>query len=497
MFYERKLGVIFVHPPKKLAGVAPNIIHERPSRFRTSRTEFTEEERVLLRKIDLNVLPVLYILLLLTFIDRSNIGNARILGMEEELEMSGAQFNTATFVFFIPYIFFELPWNVYMRRVKPSTFLAAIMVFWGGATVMMGLTKSYAWLVTYRVLLGIGEAGFPAGTIYLVSTYYRRYELQQRVTIFLSASILAGALGGLLACAINKMDGIDGNSGWRWIFIIEGSATVIIGWLSQFFVPDWPEEARFLNPYERKLLLGRLHEDGGIAKMNRLDGESLGRIIGDWKIYCGALMYILVVETPYAASFFLPTILLELGYTAESAQIRTIPVYIVAAIISIFTATLTDKYRHRFLFALFGILLGTIGYLILLFGQSLSPGVKYFATFLVVSGGCTTQPITITWLANNMGGHYKKSFGSAIQIGFGNVAGIVAANVFLGSEAPEFRTGYATGLGMMLGCGVMCVVFWYGLRRENRKRAEGKRDYRFRGEMGNLGDDHPDFRFVL
>ncbi|THC89949.1 hypothetical protein EYZ11_010585 [Aspergillus tanneri] len=205
-------------------------------------------EKHLLWKCDLHVVPILTLLFMLAFLDRINIGNARLMGLEDDLKMSGHQYNIALFVFFIPYILFEVPSNMLLKKMRPSWWLRCV---------------------------------------YLINMYYRRHELQWRLNVFFSASILAGAVSGLLAYAINNMDGLAGYSGWRWIFIIEGLATIVAAVISKFIIVDWPETASFLTEDERALLLRRLSEDQGEAKMNRLDKRSVAWIFTDPKIYLG------------------------------------------------------------------------------------------------------------------------------------------------------------------------------------------------------------------
>jgi hypothetical protein len=120
------------------------------------------------------------------------------------------------------------------------------------------------------------------------------------------------------------------------------------------------------------------------------------------------------------SQFFIPTILNEMGYVATEAQVRTIPIYIVATAVCLGVATLTDRLKHRYSFAMCGLTVAGVGYSLLLAQQHLPVGVKYFALFLVVSGGYTAQPITTAWLANNMSGHYRRSIAAAMQIGLGN-----------------------------------------------------------------------------
>ncbi|OJJ63584.1 hypothetical protein ASPSYDRAFT_53251 [Aspergillus sydowii CBS 593.65] len=456
-------------------------------------------ERKVVRKCDLHVVPILTALFMFAFLDRINIGNARILGLEEDLGMGGHQYNIALFVFFIPYILFEVPSNMLLKRIKPSVWLSGIMAGWGIVTVCQGVTASFEGLVVCRVLIGALEAGFMPGSVYLINMYYRRHELQWRLNFFFSASIFAGAVSGFLAYAIANMDNVAGYRAWRWIFILEGLATIVLAVIAKFIIVDWPESATFLTDDERALLLRRLAEDQGEAQMSRMDKKALKRTFSDPKIYLGPIMYFGIVNTGYAVSFFTPTILRQLGWTAIRAQVMSIPIYAVAMVITLSTALLSDRLAHRYAFTLAGVLIATMGYVLLLCQASIPVGARYFALFAITGGGYLTQPILMGWLSNNMAGHYKQSIASAMQIGFGNCGGLVASNVFFDSEAPTYKTGFGVSLGMTWVCGLSCAAFLVYLVRENRVREKGGRDYRFEledEERRNLGDDYPGFRFT-
>ncbi|KAL1953680.1 hypothetical protein VTO42DRAFT_2391 [Malbranchea cinnamomea] len=456
-------------------------------------------ERRLTLKVDLHVVPILFVLFMLAFLDRINIGNARLQGLEESLNMTGHDYNVALFIFFIPYILCEVPSNILLKKIAPSTWLSGIIVAWGIVTVCQGVVQNFAGLVVCRILLGAFEAGFMPGAVYLISMYYPRHQVQTRINIFFSASIIAGAFSGLLAYAISNMDGVGGYRSWRWVFILEGLLTVIIAVASKFIIVDWPETATFLNEDERRMLLARLMEDNGDVRMDRLDKKALKRCFMDPKIYLGVLMYFGVVNTGYATSFFVPTILNQMGYSSVRAQVMSIPIFVAATVATLVCAITSDRIRHRYSFAMLGCVIATVGYVLLLCQQSVSVGVRYFAVFAVTGGGFIAQPMVLGWLSNNMGGHYKRSISSSMQIGFGNTGGLVASNVFMNEEAPLFRTGYGTSLGLMWICGLSCTVFLLVLWRENKIRDAGKRDHRLQlpeDELNNLGDDHPSFRFT-
>ncbi|KAG6997861.1 MFS-type transporter cnsO [Physcia stellaris] len=407
--------------------VSPEDVASRSSGFQDLCLDIEQldrtNEKKLLRKCDLHVVPVIAVLYMLAFIDRINIGNARIQGIEKDLGMKGNQYNIALFVFFIPYILFEVPSNLIIRKLSPSTWLSSIMVCWGIVTVCQGVTQSYAGLVPH--------------------------ELQWRFNIFFCASILSGAFSGLLSYALANMEGIGGYHGWRWIFIIEGILTVIFAAASKFLIADWPETARFLSEEERQLLINRLTQGTPEVGSNRSGGKAWRRTFTDWKIYLGIIMYCGIVNNGYATSFFTPTILRQLGWTSIHAQVMSIPIYIVACAAALVTALLSDYFRHRYTFAILGLLIASVGYIILLCQHSVPVSIRYFAIYLITSGGYVTQPVVIVWLMNNLDGHYQRSVGAAMQIGFGNLGGIVASNIFLTNEAPTYPVGFGTSLGLL------------------------------------------------
>ena len=210
-------------------------------------------------------------------------------------------------------------------------------------------------------------------------------------------------------------------------------------------------------------------------------------------------MYLGIVTSTYATSFFIPTILRQLGWTSLRAQVMSIPIYVAAMVVTLTTAIITDKMRHRFSFIIGGCVLCSIGYAVLLSMHSVPVGARYFAVYLVTCGCWLSQPITVVWLNNNLGGHYKRGIGAAIQLSIGNCSGVVASNIFLASQAPTYHLGYGLGLGFVWICGLAAVVFLWTIHRENQIRIQGGRDDRLslpEDEKSNLGDDHPRFRFT-
>lgn len=179
------------------------------------------------------------------------------MGLPTELGLVGSQQNVALTIFFAPYIVFEIPSNILMKRLSPQVWLSACITAFGVIMICQGFVQNYGGLLATRFFLGLCETGIFPGSFYLISFWYRQEESQRRFTVYWSTTICAGAFGGLLSSAIGKMDGIRGLSNWRWVFILEGIATTLIGILAFFCITDFPREAKWLSEREKQFILDR------------------------------------------------------------------------------------------------------------------------------------------------------------------------------------------------------------------------------------------------
>jgi MFS family permease len=200
-------------------------------------------ERRITTRIDSYIIPFVSILYLMAFLDRVNIGNARAFGLESDLHMGGVEYNTALTIFFVPYILCEIPSNILIKYLSPRVWLSICCIGFGAVTVFQGLVQNYGGLLTTRFFLGLFECVMFPACFYLLGSWYRRAEAQKRFSLFFSSTSLAGAFGGLLASGIGKMDYVRGYRGWRWIFILEGIFTVLLGIFFLFTFPSFPEQA--------------------------------------------------------------------------------------------------------------------------------------------------------------------------------------------------------------------------------------------------------------
>lgn len=197
--------------------------------------------------------------------------------------------NTALVVFYAPYILFEIPSNVLMKRFNPHVWLSGCITAFGIVMLGQAFVKSYGGLIATRFFLGFAEAGIFPGSFYLISFWYKREEAQKRFTIYWSSVILAGAFGGLLATAISRMDGLRGMAAWQWIFCLEGIASILVGIAAYFFVTDFPKEASWLTPEEKAFLTEKTRSDE--SHVAPVTVKDVVHYLSDIRSHLGAIMY--------------------------------------------------------------------------------------------------------------------------------------------------------------------------------------------------------------
>ncbi|KAI0905023.1 putative allantoate permease [Ustulina deusta] len=425
------------------------------------------EIAALMRRVDLRVLPMLFLIYVVAFLDRANISNALTLSLPQELHLTAEQPNIALAVFFIPYILFEIPSNVLMKRFTPRTWLSLCILGFGVVEIAQGFVKSYRGLLAARFFLGVFEAGIFPGSFYLISFWYKPEESQKRFAGYFCSVILASAFGGLLASAIAGLDGVRGMSNWRWIFILEGIVTILVGFAAFFFVADFPSDATWLSEAEKRFVLSKSqkHEIGSEERITRRD---LAVFFKDPKNYFGAIMYFSVVVPVYSFAYFIPTIIKTLGFSVVQTQLHSVPPFAAALGLCILVAYLSDRTNLRLPYVLFsGVLtIAGLGILITTHGNF---SAQYGGIFLVCLGAFTAAPIVICWYLMNLQGHKERSIGSGWMISFGNTGGILAPFTFLSSTAPYYRPGYSVCAAVAALGIVASICYAFLVRRERAK----------------------------
>ena len=226
--HENELGHVEFSRPVPILQNIPLSEQELYVEFASKDPEWRSyHTKRLLRKVDIRLLPLLILMFLLNFLDRSNLAQARLGGLEEDLNMKGTDFNLATSILFVGYLLMQLPSNLLLTRVRPSIYLGLVMTIWGVVSASQSAVKSFGGLLATRICLGVVEAPFFPGAIMLLSSWYTRSELTYRIAWFYAGSSIANMFGGLLAAGVlGNLDGVHDIEGWRWLFIIEGVITI-------------------------------------------------------------------------------------------------------------------------------------------------------------------------------------------------------------------------------------------------------------------------------
>lgn len=417
----------------------------------------------------------------------------------EELELDGDKFNTALVIFFVPYILCEIPSNMLLKKFRPSVWLAINMFGFGLVTLLQGLVQNYSGLLATRFFLGVFETGMFPGAFYLIGMWYRRHEAQRRYSFFFNSTTLAGAFGGLLAAGIGKLDGVRGYLGWRWIFIIEGGFTVFVSFLLYFLLPDFPEESKWLQPDEKEYVSARLRLDQGPAGRHRsISMKDVWSVLKDPKVILGGFMYFGLIVPAYGYAYFAPGIIQGYGYSPIQTQLHSVPPWAVAFGFSMAVAFLSDRIRHRFAFCIIAICIAIIGFGILIAVHD-NTKLQYAALFLVATGAYTAMPVIVCWFNMNLGGHHRRAVGSAWQVAFGNIGGIISSFAFRAEDAPKFIPGYSISISFTVLSIIACVIYGVVCYMDNKRRDRevGNEHGLTEEEKTELGDKSPDYRYLL
>ncbi|KAF2186214.1 high-affinity nicotinic acid transporter-like protein [Zopfia rhizophila CBS 207.26] len=416
--------------------------------------ELKKKEAALVRKLDCFVAPVMMLLMLISYLDRGNIGFAATQGMTKDINLRVSQLNTSVSVFYIFYILAEFPTSIYVKRLQFNRVIPAITFGWGIVCLCTGFVSNFGGLVTTRIFLGFFEGClFPSMTLFLCN-WYTREELGVRVAYLFIASALSGAFGGLLAWAILHMNGAAGWPGWRWLYVIEGIITVIWAAICIFVVPKDYETAYFLNASEKALMRQRADRTAA---------------------YSGGSGHYTKADIKMAA--------------------KDVKMNIWGAIVYAVGAYLSDRFRTRFLPLVLMAPIGIAGYAILL--APVSAGVRYFATYLISTACFLCTGGNITWLSGNCAPDGKRAASLGILLTLTNIGGVVSGQICQTTAAPKFTLGHAWSLGCLAfaWCGWWIVRAIYRRREEGKDRKLGERYSS--GENEVYTDRSPDFRYQI
>ncbi|KPI35146.1 putative transporter [Cyphellophora attinorum] len=478
------------------ASVPPTPSFPPPHRSNTLSKSYTpSEESSLVRKLDRNLTLFLSLLYLLSFLDRSNIGNARIAGLSTSLDLTSAQYSSLLTAFYITYILFE-PLILCYKFLPARWYIPACVVAWGVVASCQATVTRYGQLVVLRGMLGVTEAAFGPGVPFYMTFFYRRRELAYRVGLQVSAAPLATSFASLLAWGIvwvNERVGIGGVESWRVLFLVEGFPSVLVGVWALWWVPDGPGSARWLSVRERRVAVLRLVGEGGSGSEKHTSTAATSHMgfgsrtttflretvntLRDPKCYLTALMFFSVNVSFASLPVFLPTIVNDMRFSPVASQALAAPPYLCAFGFVLLVGHYSDKISDSrgiflclcagmsslayFVIAIVGAVLNT--------DSTLSIVLRYASVYPAAMGLFSSVVLIITWTLNNQ----ESSSGKGVAMTLLNVLGqcgpLVGVRAFPDGDAPGFVRGMCVCGSFMAGVVGLSVLLRWWLGRLNRK----------------------------
>ncbi|KAF9429599.1 hypothetical protein BGZ94_010187 [Podila epigama] len=454
-------------------------------------------QKRLIRKIDWNVLPLLTILYLFVFLGRNNIGNAKIIGLVQDLNLSSSEYNWAVSIIFFGSSSFVIPSNIVLKRFGPRIWIFVIMMVWCIVMVSMATVKSGPGLLACRFFLGVAECGLLPGAIFMISVWYTKSQIAFRNGLFFGAGALSGAFGGLLAFGLEHMDGILGLHGWQWIFIMDAVPVLVTTLAVVFFLPNFPEEARFLTKDELAMVRHQLNVDAGPATQTEFSWPQVWLAFRDWKIYVHGFAFLLVVTPLHSMAAFAPSILREFKASPLVAELLTIPIFVIAFLCTIAMAISSDRFKERGFHFAGPMFVSALGYVYLILSRDASVHVRYVGLIIATLGTFSSLPAMMAWFSTNIGGHTKRAAGTAIIVLIGNLGGVIGGQIYDEKDAVHgYIRGHTICAIVCLAACLLILMHKTALSRENQRRERLSPEQFLEESRGeNLCDAHPTFRY--
>ncbi|ESK97356.1 high-affinity nicotinic acid transporter [Moniliophthora roreri MCA 2997] len=423
--------------------------------------------------IDFRVLPLLAVMYSFALIDRINLGSARVAGMGNALHLEvGERYSIASCLYFVPYILLQIPGNAILRRTGARNLITFIVVGWGAVQTGMAFVKSWEMLTLCRILLGALEAPFFPAMVYIISTWYKRHEVQKRIAAFYLMSITISAFSSIMAYGLSLLNGRSGMAGWSWIFFVEGIITIGLGLVGFFFLPDFPDRNKFLSKEQTAVILRRVQDDRGDSVPDEINIRKVLHHLSDWTLWVYGIMFCCATLPAYMLAYFIPVILSGMGYNTTDSLLLSAPTYGPAFLSAMIFAWLADKTKHRSSYIIIQAMITLVGTCMTAFSPR-NP-VRYAGTFFINAGSAGCIPGILAYGANNVASQSKRAVVSALTVAWGGIGGILATTVFREKDRPKYLPGLWVTLVAQIVMMLLALVTMYHFRRMNRLAREGK-----------------------
>ncbi|RMZ80911.1 hypothetical protein DV737_g2769, partial [Chaetothyriales sp. CBS 132003] len=457
--------------------------------------EYTpEEEAKVVRRLDYRLLPLVFVLYSFSVLDRSNLGNAKLTGLEDAIDLKDTRYNWLGTIFYISYILSQ-PLQMGWKKFPPHIYCACAVFFWGFVATIQTTITSWGGLMACRWFLGTAEAMFGPGVPLYLSFFYPREKVGFRHGVFIAGAAAANAYGGVLAYALSHIHGSV--APWKLLFIIEGIPTCLLAAFVWFLLPDSISQCSFLSEREKQVAAAAnsRNQKGDADRNGGFEISEVGDALKDPKSYIPAFMYFSINVSFASLPLFVPTIISEIGsFTPVTSNGLSAPPYVLCFLVILAVTFASDHFKVRGPFNAGAALVAAIGFIMLATTDGVAPRYTgiYFAVLIF-----TCVAVTLSWTANLHVTESKRAGGMTILQTIGQCGTLLGTNVFPESEKPYFRKGMWISASFCLFIAFLSTSLSLLLIYENRQM-ERKGLIPKKGEVleGETGEEPQHFRYI-
>ncbi|KND89437.1 putative transporter [Tolypocladium ophioglossoides CBS 100239] len=434
------------------------------------------------RRVDWRMMPCVSLMFLMSYLDRINVSNARLAGLQKDLHMSDTAWSAGISTFYVGYLIGQLPGNMIMAKTNPRYFMPAVMLMWSAGTICMPAMTNGVGFALCRFFIGLMEAPFFPALTLMTSSWYTKEESPMRMAIWHAGNTISNIISSFLAAGIlENMERVAGLHAWQWFFLIEGIASIVIAVASYFSLPDWPHNTRFLTEQEREMAQYRvLVSNGGRDEMGLGTWAGVWEAVKDPFTWFFCLMHFALT---LAQSFkdFLPSamklttakIVKTFGFNKLTTYLVQAPPYAIAYAVSCAIAYSCGRLQESTWHVVIPIVVSAGGCGMLM--GTLNVGARYFGTVLLICGTYSGLNLQLSWETTVVPApRAKKAALIALANCISQVSHWFSPYFYPTSQEPFYRMG--NGL-VIMGCLLVAVsafaVNWRA-KRLNRKLDEAE-----------------------
>ncbi|KAF7960815.1 hypothetical protein EAE96_000488 [Botrytis aclada] len=445
-----------------------------------------DEEKQILKRLDFYLIPFVMIMFFTLNLDRGNISNALTDNMMKDLSMNQEIVNTGNSLVYVGICIGDIPANLMIQKVGADIWLPCQLLAWGLVATFQAFIKNKCGFLATRFLLGLCESGFIPGTLWYITKWYTKRELGKRTVLFFIGSYTANLLNGLIAYGLLRLRGRAGLTGWQWLFLIDGLATLTVGIATLFLLPRDPSRGNSIiklplssfTPRESEILLGRLVRDNPYNTDPRDSHLSQFQIVvsvlTDWKVWAHCSMALLGLKYSPPIGTYSPSIIKSFGFGTFNSNLLVMPNSTLLIITTFTLSWWSDKVNSRSIPIMFAAVWLLVGLIVLDTLPHTKSNWTFYAFLVFTDGSPSWHPLNVAWLNANQPTPRRRAIAVALYMAMTNLSAVPASHIFQASDKPYYHKGFKVLFIMAAMAISVMVAMRFAYQWLNRRIEEGK-----------------------